>query len=361
MTSAQTEFHSPPGRTHRVALLALLMVCVFWGSTFPLMQDAMEAIRSHLPKNAEGELLYPKAAPAIFLAIRFVLTAMLMPLLLFVVKEPSRQVGIGKEWGYSAVLAAIFTGSFYLQVYGLEKVSPSLSAFITSLYVVFTPFFVWMLQRRRPAREVAIAIPVALFGVALIAYNPHTGMEAMLDDGFLMIGIVLSLGCAVGFALHIAFTDVATRKVPPLRLSVMMMVIAAIISVAALPTVIPYSAFFSMFAGLMSDVKFLVPLLITTIFATVIAVYCWNRWQKDLGPSRAAVLYTMEPVFATVISMLMLRESLFVDGQLRVLFIVGAAIVIAANIGCELLGAWRLERKLARLKVAAEGVEKGSH
>lgn len=359
--SLQTEFHVPQGKGHRVALVALLLVCVFWGSTFPLMQLAMDAIHAHLPKGADGAALHPHAEPAVFLAIRFTLTAMLMPLLLVFVREPARQVSAGAEWGYSSVLAAIFTGSFYLQVYGLKEVDASLSAFITSLYVVFTPFFVWMLQRRRPAREVAVAIPIALFGVALFAYRPDVGVAAMLEDDGLLLGILLSLGCAIGFALHIAFTDVSTRKVPPLRLSVYMMLVASAVAFLALAAVIPYGDFFGMLPGLLADWDFLWPLLVTTVFATVIAVYFWNRWQKDLGPSRAAVLYTMEPVFATVIAMMMGRESLFLGDDLRVNLLVGAGLVIGANLGCELVGNWRQERKLARLHAAAKEVEKSGN
>jgi predicted regulator of Ras-like GTPase activity (Roadblock/LC7/MglB family) len=61
MSSTITEFHVPQGKGHRTALIALLLVCVFWGSTFPLMQLAMAAIKDHLPRNSSGTALYPDA------------------------------------------------------------------------------------------------------------------------------------------------------------------------------------------------------------------------------------------------------------------------------------------------------------
>lgn len=286
----------------------------------------MDAIQKHLGQNDDGSNVRDLASPPIFLSIRFALSFALMPLLFLFVREPKRTITRRAEFGFALALATVFTGSFYLQVYGLRLVFPSVSAFITSLYVIFTPFFVWMLQRRRPAKAVALAIPIAFLGVAIISFEPGISLLAML----LSPGVLLSFGCAVGFAFHIAMTDVATRKVAPLRLSVVMLGLSAVFAAILIPFVIPMGEFWRLLPILLTDWDFLGPTLVTTIFATVIAVYAWNRWQKDIGPARAAVLYTMEPVFASLISIGMGKE------HWRWLLVVGGLLVILANVGCEL-------------------------
>jgi drug/metabolite transporter (DMT)-like permease len=331
--------HSSSARAHRVALVALCLVCVFWGSTFPLMKDAFAAARTQLDAvgaargfiATKSDALYaPNAGPMVFLALRFIIASALMPLILLIDRKPGRRI-TKHAFAVSAALAAFFTGSFFLQVYGLEAVAPSVSAFVTSLFVVFTPFVVWIAMRKRPSWRLAVAVAIALAGVALISFSSVAdGPGAEAANGNLLIGVVLSACCAAGFACHLTYTDYATRKFDPLIVSILMMVVSAVLTLACLPTVLPPAAWLPLAEKLLSDREFMQPLLITTVLATVVAVYAWNRWQKELGPSRAAVLYTMEPVFASIISITLGKEDF------RWMLLAGACMVIGANIWCEL-------------------------
>jgi drug/metabolite transporter (DMT)-like permease len=68
------------------------------------------------------------------------------------------------------------------------------------------------------------------------------------------------------------------------------------------------------------------------LLATVAALALLNRWQKELTPSRAAIVYTSEPVFATLVSIAAGRE------RLGFWLFFGAAMILAANLAAELLG-----------------------
>ncbi|MCZ7606507.1 MAG: EamA family transporter [Planctomycetota bacterium] len=80
-----------------------------------------------------------------------------------------------------------------------------------------------------------------------------------------------------------------------------------------------------------TDAAFVSTELLCAVFATVIAVSVLNRWQKELAPSRAAIVYTAEPVFAATISIIAGRDH--VNGWL----IFGAGMILLANLSAEFL------------------------
>jgi drug/metabolite transporter (DMT)-like permease len=57
-----------------------------------------------------------------------------------------------------------------------------------------------------------------------------------------------------------------------------------------------------------------------------------NRWQKELAPSRAAVVYTSEPVFASLISVIAVRDTV------TVWLLFGATMILLANLSAEFIG-----------------------
>lgn len=308
------------------ALIGLLCVCVFWGATFPLMKNAMDAMKLHVPSHVVFTI------PVLFLLLRFVGAGVLLPLLLI----GRRNLKLSRRaLKYSWWLAVVFVGSFYLQVYGLRDVEPSVSAFATSLYVVFTPFVVWLFMKKKPSLRVVIATVLALIGVSIIAYRGDVGIAGLISNA----GFLLSAACGVGFAIHIVLTDHVTRREDPTLLSALMMgfsmllAFATMLLFAFLPlgdSLVPAGDWMSTLPAMLSDWDVIWPLGITTIFATVFAVWFWNKYQKDIGPSRAAVLYTMEPVFSTIISIAMLHE------EMHLLLGIGGGLIIATNLWLQL-------------------------
>jgi len=90
---------------------------------------------------------------------------------------------------------------------------------------------------------------------------------------------------------------------------------------------------------LLLDPVFAGAIAVCGLLATVAALALLNRWQKELSPSRAAIVYTSEPVFATLISIAAGRERL--TGWL----FFGAAMILAANLAAELIGRRRGSRQ----------------
>ena len=71
-------------------------------------------------------------------------------------------------------------------------------------------------------------------------------------------------------------------------------------------------------------------LLYLTFFATVLTTFVQTRFQKNTTPTRAVIIFSVEPVFASVIAYLLLAERL---GELGVL---GGALIVGGVLLSEL-------------------------
>ena len=133
----------------RRALTALLGVTVVWGWTFVWMKQALDLVT--LTLGPEGE----DAAIGMFLTIRFGLAALLLPLFL-----PSCRRR--ENWSMGLVvsggsLGALLLTGFLLQMTALTTVSPAVSAFLTSLYVIFTAFLSLFFAQHRSISKALFA------------------------------------------------------------------------------------------------------------------------------------------------------------------------------------------------------------
>lgn len=304
-------------RTRRIATLALLGVCVFWGATFTWMKTGLEGLHTAAPSASMV------AIGAFFLLVRFLMAAVLMPP--FIPASVRRLNRAAWVWGFW--LSVPFAGGFLLQIVGLTQkdLPPSQSAFLTSLFVVATPILGAMVTRKLPPRGVIIGVPLALIGAAFIQGPPEGGLS---------LGAWLTIACAVVFGAHILVTDVATKRADPMAVTLTMLVCSAAWMLVALLIAPGGSAMLGVgaLADAFANVDFLYTVILCAVFATVIAVSVLNRWQKELHPSRAAIIYTAEPVCATLI-------SLALSDRERITFwlFFGAAMILAANLAAELI------------------------
>ena len=237
-----------------------------------------------------------------------------------------------EAWKQGFALSLLVTSGFLLQTFGRTQADlpPSQSAFLTSMYVVATPIIAAIALRRWPPVSVLIALPLAVLGAGFIAGPPTGGLS---------VGAWATVACAVLFGGHIVLTDRATRRADPLAITLTMLLFAAAETFAALLLVPGGAATLSprFLGAVFSDLGFVVPVVLCATFATVLAVSLLNRWQKELDPSRAGVIYTGEPVCAALIGVAAGTDA--VDGWL----LFGAAMILLANLAAEILGRrpWR--------------------
>lgn len=307
----------PAARNRRIATLSLLLVCVFWGATFTWMKQGTTALMALFPGTSQA------AIGAYFLLVRFALAAVLLPI--FVPRSFRRIDALAWKWGFW--LSLPFAAGFLLQIIGLSQtnVPPSQSAFLTSLFVVATPLIGSVVSRKLPPRGVIVGVPLAALGAAFIMGPPEGGLS---------LGAWLTIVAAVLFGGHILVTDAATKRADPMAVTLTMFLFSMAWMAAALllspggPGLLAPAALAASFG----DQAFLLTVALCAVFATAIAITVLNRWQKELHPSRAAIIYTAEPVCATLISIGMGLDE--ITGWL----FFGAAMILLANLSAEFIG-----------------------
>ena len=295
------------------ATIALLVVTVSWGWTFVWMDDALAAGKEIAPDG-----LWPIIG--LFMVIRFALAAVTVP---FFVKGSIKRFS-PEELRGSAVLACLLVLGFLLQLWGLDEVSAPVSAFLTSLYVIFTLLLTTVAVRKMPKRGLLLGALLATFGAGFISGPPHVNFA--LGEG-------LSVGCAFVFALHIVATDYYTKREAPAALTFLSFVGTALLTAVVLivSTASNDSVSMETLIEIGSEPEFIIPTILSSVFATTLALTLMNFFQRDLPPVRAAILYALEPVWASCIALSMGQTE-----PTMWLFIGGGALLVG-NLAAELL------------------------
>jgi drug/metabolite transporter (DMT)-like permease len=245
-------------RTPLFATLGLISVTAIWGSTFFLIKD-----------------LVGRMPVADFLAVRFLIAAVAM-LVLFL--RPLLRLS-RREWLQGLALGILYGIGQLLQTAGLEHTSASISGFVTGMYVVFTPLLGTLLLRQKLPSVTWIAVLLAVGGLGLLALNG-------LSVGY---GVWLTLIAAALYGLHIVGLGLWSRPGSAFALStVQMLAIAAICMLATLPhgpTLPP-------------DRSAWVDVIYMALAAGAGAMLVQTWAQAHLSATRAAIVMTLEPVFA---------------------------------------------------------------
>ena len=192
-----------------------------------------------------------------------------------------------EDWKGGLILGGLMLAGFVLQMIGIESVSPSVSAFLTSLYVVFTAILSVKISDRKPTRMMIVGVALATLGAGFIDGPPHIVWGT---------GELLTVACAFFFALHIIYTDRITKKLNPIAVTSTSF---AVLVVGAGTIAIFSSRDIMVFESAWQD-GVIIPLLCLGLFGSLACILMLNVFQKHLNPTHAAIIYSFEPVWATL-------------------------------------------------------------
>ena len=121
------------------------------------------------------------------------------------------------------------------------------------------------------------------------------------------LGDLLTLICAVLFAFQVVYVDVFTKKYDYLPMVFVQLLITGvggflltlIFSAASLETVR-----FSLTGNLIFAVVY------TSVFASVLATIIQLKYQKVISPTKAGIIYSIEPIFAATFAYFLLNEKI---------------------------------------------------
>lgn len=275
-------------RSPLVATALLLVVTAIWGSTFVVVKDAI------------GRM------PAMdFLVWRFGIATVVMAAI-----RPRALAGLGRTGLRRGVLLGLALGAGYIfQTVGLETTPATVSAFVTGLFIVFTPLCAGVLLRQRISGLAWAAVALATLGLGLITLH---GWQVGRGE-------LLTLGCALAFALQLIGLGEWADRHDTAALSIVQL---AVTTVMALIGAAPSSLAPPPDAGVWGAV------LLTAIAATALAFFIQTWAQTILDPTRAAIVLTTEPVFAAVFGVAFGGDPFSARTALGALCVLGAMFLV---------------------------------
>ena len=252
------------------ALLAL--ATLIWGTTFPINKQLLQ----HLP-------------PFGYMWVRAGVATVALAIL-----ARGKLLRLGRDgWARALLLSVILFAGFAFQMFGLRLTTPTKSAFLTCVSVPLVPFVGLWLLRSRPNVQAWIGCGLAFAGSLVLTYQP----------GILIgTGDLLTLVCAVCFALQIVLVsrfmpgrDPAAMTAAVLLFNVPLGAAAAVVAgepALSFPT-LPWGTM--LWLGVMAS-------------AATLLIQSWA--QKHTPAVHAAIVFTLEPVFAALFSYLWMGERL---------------------------------------------------
>jgi drug/metabolite transporter (DMT)-like permease len=255
-----------------VADLVLLCVTFFWGATFVLVKGSIETM-----------------PPFTFLGVRFLFGALVLYLFMHLFfRDSLRQLTRG-VWRDGTLLGLFLFVGYAFQTFGLKYTTASNAGFITGLQTVLVPIFsLWLLRHRLKLNGV-IGVALAFFGMAMLSLNGQLRIN---------FGDALVFFCALSYGLHITFVGIFAPRYSALPLALTQVFTCGLMNMIAALLFEDVTAALS--PSVVFDPFVFLSLLICAVFATSIAFVAQTQFQKFTTPTKAAVIFATEPVFAAL-------------------------------------------------------------
>jgi drug/metabolite transporter (DMT)-like permease len=259
------------------AELILVVVTFIWGATFSFTKIGLEF-----------------ASPLQFTFFRFAI-ALIISLLIWgksFLHTPKKHLVNG------SILGLFYAGGFLLQTFGLNYTTVTKSAFITGLSVAFTPFVYKIVENKKIEISQWIGVMVVLLGLWLFT-NPK------IDN--INIGDILTLASTFFWAFYIVYMNRFTNDVKEFSTTIQIVISQfLVVFVVSLIGVIAFETR----SAIAFNHKLVLSLLYNGIIATVILTTIHTSVQKYTTPVKAALIFSLEPVFASIFALILFAELL---------------------------------------------------
>ena len=258
----------------------LLLATVIWGSAFVSQSIGMDHI-----------------GPFTFQAARCFLAVIgLLPVIL--ISDCFKKDGLSfskrwidpKLWKAGLLCGLPLFLACNLQQVGLVDTDAGKSGFLTAMYIVIVPVF-GIFLKKKPTIMVPISVALAVAGLYCLSCVGVTQIS---------IGDLLTLGCAFMFATQIILVDKFAPDVDPLRLNAIQAFVCAVLS--ALVMTLTETPTWSGIAVCW------LPLTHAGLLSMGAAYSLQIMGQKDLEPTTASLIMSLESVFAVVFGAIILKE-----------------------------------------------------
>lgn len=284
---------------------ALLLAAIIWGTSFVAQDVGMEHVEAFT-----------------YNGIRMLMgAAVLIPVIIFMqLKKRSDYKDLSKERRKKMLAVQVKSGiicglilfcASNLQQFAFNYIPEGASGkigFITALYMLLVPVF-GLFLRQRQRIVVWLAVVMGCVGAYLLC------VDSAMTIG---VGEILTLGCAVFFAIHILFIDSVADKVDGVILSATQFLVVGVLSVICM---------FIFETPRISNINTaIVPILYSGVLSSGVAYTLQIIGQKHTNPAVASLIMCLESVFAVLAGWIILGDNLEVREY------IGCAVMFAAII-----------------------------
>jgi len=295
----------------------LLFVAFIWGTTFVLVENAIE----FLP-------------PFVFNSIRFTLASASLFIIMVLFYRRTLQAIDSKLLLAGVILGGWLFSGYLFQTVGLVHTSSSKAGFITGLSVVLVPLFSFLLLRHKITKNALLGILLATVGLYLLTFGDVTSLN---------IGDLLVFFCAISFALQIVFTGKYAPHYPALLLALIQIFTVAILSGIGSFLTGEWKVLLDN-PSYISESVVIWALLICALPATAFAFVAQTEFQAYTTPTKVALIFATEPVFAA------LTDIWWNNNWLPAVSILGCMLILFAMIIAELRWRGKNAKKIIQVK-----------
>ncbi|WP_300458064.1 DMT family transporter [Desulfobacula sp.] len=262
------------------ATLGILLICFIWGVEFVLIRNAIAVLEPHS-----------------FNFIRFGIASLFTGICM---RHGNQRDGL--NWRLikrGCFLGILLYLGFTFQTFGLLYTSVSNCAFITSLSVVLVPIVAFFALGDRLRLTTIVGVGIATAGLYFLTVAGDVPFN--FGDSLPFVGAAM-------FALHIVYTGKYSREHGALCLTLVQLITVSVLSLGSVLVSEDWHRLLDI--GVVGDPRVLFALFVASILGTSLAVMIQTLAQSHLSSTRVALVFSLEPVFASLAAFLVLKEQL---------------------------------------------------
>lgn len=282
--------------------LALVVICIIWGTTFAIVKNTVKVVD-----------------PILLIALRMIIASIIVTFLCWR-RGLLKRMG-GETWRSAAVVGIFVYMGFVLQTIGISLTTATKTGFITGLAVVFTPMLSPYILKKNPEWYSWLGVAIAVLGLGMLSL-----------DGWQMpsVGDIYVLACALCFGFQIVLLEKYSPRLNGLLLSMAQFIWIGLLALATAAPKLPEVMDFTPQIWLI--------IIYLGVMATAVCFMVQTIAQRYVPAVRAAIILQLEPVMGFFFAWLLLGEKL----NTRQLF--GALMILAAVGVCQ-YGDYRKTRR----------------
>ena len=290
-----TSGHNP--KRQALADGTLAVVTLIWGSTFVMVKDVLDHV-----------------SPMVLLAARFGFGAVALALILLVLRRWRGFTVREVLWG--ALVGVALWGGYAFQTVGMQWTTASNAGFLTGLSVALVPILGIPILKQVPHRWAWVGVVLAVVGLAMLSLRFDRDVSVNTGD-------VIVLGCAVAFTFQIVLISYVAHFGDVIRMTLVQILVAGVLSAVS-------AAMFErpVRGGLSPEVWAAIAFL--GVVVTALTIVVMMTVQRFTPAAHAALIFTLEPVFAAVFGIWLQSDTLTGWGW------TGAVLILAGMLVAEI-------------------------